>query len=378
MLEAIPRLVAEGVLVDACVTDPPYHLTSVARGQTPGSVAASKDVFLRVKSGGFMGQGWDGGDIALRPETWAAVATIMRPGAFLVAFGGTRTHHRVWCAIEDAGFVIQDTIMWMFGTGFPKRHDMLKPAYEPICLAYKPGGKRTMQINECRVELNGDYKSKANGRPSQTGLGDFYDPAVANQPDTLGRWPANVCHDGSDEVLAAFPDSAGQQGDVTGLGPSSKTNNVYGQFSGRPATKARREGEASADRRYTEEGASDFAMLPGIRRNDGASAARFFWSSKANAQDRWGSRHPTVKPVDLIAWLVALVTPPGGTFLDCFAGSGTAGMAALKTGRNAILIERDDAYAADIRERMAHYAGDGRHSLASKGRNAREQVGSLL
>ncbi len=90
-LEVIPRLVAEGVVVDAIVTDPPYHLISVARGSTPGSTAASKDVFARVKAGGFMGQSWDGGDIAFRPETWAVVASVLRPGGFLLAFGGLRS-----------------------------------------------------------------------------------------------------------------------------------------------------------------------------------------------------------------------------------------------------------------------------------------------
>jgi site-specific DNA-methyltransferase (adenine-specific) len=106
---------------------------------------------MKRLSKGFMGKTWDGGDIAFRPETWVTVSSIMRPGAFLVVFGGTRTYHRMACAIEDAGFVIQDCIMWLYGSGFPKRRDMLKPAYEPIVLAYKPGGKRTMQVDECRI-----------------------------------------------------------------------------------------------------------------------------------------------------------------------------------------------------------------------------------
>ena len=107
--------------------------------------------------------------------------------------------------------------------------------------------------------------------------------------------------------------------------------------------------------------------------DDGGTPARFFYSSKAGPEDRWGSRHPTVKPVELLKWLVPLVTPPDGIFLDCFAGSGTAGVAALATGRHAILIEREESYVADIRARMAFYAGDERHSLASRNRNARPQ-----
>src|SRR5579859_930985 len=187
MLQAIPSFVAAGVVCDACVTDPPYHLTATQKrfGAADSAPAQfGRDGAMSRLSGGFMGQQWDGGDIAFRPETWATVATILRPGAFLVAFGGTRTYHRLACAIEDGGFVIQDSILdliatdarvqrfmatlteqqvdafsqiladlqltgalaWVFGTGFPKRRDNLKPAFEPLVFAYKPGGKRTMQI----------------------------------------------------------------------------------------------------------------------------------------------------------------------------------------------------------------------------------------
>jgi hypothetical protein len=124
-------------------------------------------------------------------------------------------------------------------------------------------------------------------------------------------------------------------------------------------------------------GASDGTPC-GPQYGDTGSAARFFFSAKAGTQDRWGSRHPTVKPVDLIAWLVALVTPPGGTFLDPFAGSGTAAVAALKTGRNAILIERETAYVADIRERIAFYEGGGQHSTQAKNRNRKIDHGPLF
>jgi site-specific DNA-methyltransferase (adenine-specific) len=155
-LEAIPKLVEKGVLVDSVVTDPPYHLTATVKrfGNNESAPAQfGKDGAMKRLSKGFMGKTWDGGDIAFRPETWVTISSIMRPGAFLVVFGGTRTYHRMACAIEDAGFVIQDCIMWLYGSGFPKRRDMLKPAYEPIVLAYKPGGKRTMQVDECRIGL---------------------------------------------------------------------------------------------------------------------------------------------------------------------------------------------------------------------------------
>jgi site-specific DNA-methyltransferase (adenine-specific) len=99
------------------------------------------------------------------------------------------------------------------------------------------------------------------------------------------------------------------------------------------------------------------------------SAARYFFSAKAGRSDRWGSKHPTVKPVELIRWLMRLITPPGGTVLDPFAGSGTAVVAALAEGFDAILIEREAEYIADIEARLAFYRGEGRHSLAVRNRS---------
>jgi site-specific DNA-methyltransferase (adenine-specific) len=145
---------------------------------------------------------------------------------------------------------------------------------------------------------------------------------------TLGRWPANVCHDGSDEVVGMFPDSNGQQAAVTGYEPSSKTNAIYGQFNGRPATEPR---------------------------NDSGSAARFFYSAKADGDSRAGSKHPTVKPVDLMQWLIRLVTPKNGLVLDPFAGTGTTAEAALYEGMRCILVEKEAEYIDDIRRRLSLY-----------------------
>ena len=113
-LAVIPQLVAAGVVVDSVICDPPYHLTATTKRFSASNAAPAqygKDGAMARLSGGFMGQQWDGGDIAFRPETWATIATVLRPGGFLLAFGGTRTFHRMVCAIEDAGFVIQDSIL---------------------------------------------------------------------------------------------------------------------------------------------------------------------------------------------------------------------------------------------------------------------------
>lgn len=337
-LDAIPRLVDEGVVVDSVVTDPPYHLT--ARTSRFGKVGSAppqygKDGAMGRLSKGFMGKTWDGGDIAFRPETWATVSTIMRPGAFLLVFGGTRTYHRMTCAIEDAGFVIQDCIMWLYGTGFPKRRDMLKPAYEPIVVAYKPGGDRTMQIDECRigVEAVSTHSRGSNeawpGRPGERTVEESGRHTPQNGVDRSmkeGRWPANICHDGSDEVISAFPYSK-----TSKRNPKLDIGRTYQSVYGKPSGK-----------QYTENNTH----------GDEGSAARFFWSPKAGKKDRAGSRHPTVKPITLLDWLVPLVTPIGGTVLDPFAGTGTTGVAAENQGRNSILIEREPEYLSDIRRRF--------------------------
>ena len=263
---------------------------------------------------------------------------VLKPGGHLLAFSGTRTYHRLACAVEDAGFEIRDQIGWAYGSGFNKVGYIrdregsvvregwggaLKPAWEPIVVARKPligtvaenvqrHGTGALNIDGCRVE----------GTPEPT----RFDPAkhghegwrmdatgaeCASRASSLGRWPANVIHDGSDEVVACFPDAPGQLADASASAPSRRTQNCYGAMKRGNG----RDGEASADRRYTDSGGTNFAALPGARRGDSGSAARFFYTAKADADDRIGSKHPTVKPVDLMQYLVRLVTPRDASFL---------------------------------------------------------------
>lgn len=448
--EVMQRMIDAGERVDAVVCDPPYHLTSIvqrfgADNAAPAKSEGATGVYGRA-SAGFMGKVWDGGDVAYRVETWRLAYELLKPGGHLVAFGGTRTHHRVWCAIEDAGFEIRDTLSWMFGTGFPKSHNVaksidkaargvphggtdptsknhgkykggcsdanptgrgfgagpgqfmaeegddddrplvpeaqvwigwgtaLKPGFEPICLARKPledeltvaanvlkYSTGALNIDACRINWP-DGKPPEIGTPGWGGPakkltavpGQEGDTVERTEPNTLGRWPANICHDGSDEVVAAFPSAPGAQAPVTGDEPSASTANVYGKFK---RAASNRVGEASADRRYTDEGGTNFAMMPGERRFDSGSAARFFYSAKADADDRCDSKHPTVKPVALMQWLVRLVTPPGGLVLDPFAGTGTTGLAALREGFRAVLIEREAEYQGDIIRRFKRLRG---------------------
>lgn len=394
--------------IDSIVTDPPYALVSIVKRFGKTSQADDTDTSDRTRRGadgyarlakGFMGKEWDNGETAFATDFWAECLRVLKPGGHVVAFGGTRTYHRMACAIEDAGFEVRDMLSWLYGSGFPKSHDVakgldkkgghylgkagvpipfqsvakgqeyvrtakgapvldeakqwegwgtaLKPACEPICFGRKPligtvaanvleHGTGAINIDGCRVgtdeNLNGgtyagssrvDGVSGSMAGPLQNAIGkEFVQPT--------GRWPANIIHDGSDEVIAAFPDVGGQQGAVTGNEPTG--NGFSGDVYGYGGTAKRK---------------------PAEPRGDSGSAARFFYTAKADGDDRLGSKHPTVKPVDLMQWLCRLVTPKGGTILDPFSGTGTTGEAAFREGFNAVLIEREEEYQADIRRRMA-------------------------
>ena len=381
--------------IDAIVTDPPYHLTNKSGGPH-GKGLDSPHARSRAgaSSAGFMGMAWDGGDVAMRPETWAAALRVLKPGGYLLAFSGTRTYHRMACAIEDAGFEIRDQIGWAFGSGFPKSHNgewggtALKPAWEPICMARKPligtveanwraHGTGALNIDGCRVDVPpGDVLvefDRAVGNVSRehwrkgTCVG-------AGRPVDRGRWPANLIHDGSDEVLQAFPDAPGQIADASSSSSSRKTQNVYGAM----RRGNGRDGEASAN--CDNGGVVGFSMRPGARRLDGGSAARFFYCAKTSSEDRheglpdpgrqfkqgstlrdaenvsknrYGNHHPTVKPTNLMRYLCRLVTPAGGAVLDPFAGSGSTGKAAVLEGFNFVGIELEAEYLAIARARIA-------------------------
>ena len=375
--------------IDSVVTDPPYALVSISKrfANSPRSEATEMSAAgpYQRTGRGFMGQTWDNGQRAFSVEFWTEVLRVLKPGGHVLAFAGTRTYHRLTCAIEDACFEIRDQIGWAYGSGFPKSHNAgggwgtaLKPAWEPICVARKPligtvaqnvllHGTGALNVDGCRTvsgeNLNGGAYAKAGGRGPMAGderegaaLGMFQAGKTAGREfvSPVGRWPANLIHDGSDEVVAAFPNAPGQQGALTGREPSPTFGgDIYGKMA---------RSEASTPR------------------GDAGSAARFFYSAKADQNDRLGSRHPTVKPVDLMQWLVRLVTPPGGTVLDPFSGTGTTGEAAFREGFSAILIEREAEYQADIARRMALVlAGpDERRNATTKARGKVEHAGPLF
>lgn len=380
--------------VDSIVTDPPYGLK-------------------------FMGKAWDYEvpNVAI----WVECLRVLKPGGHLLAFASTRTQHRMALNIEDAGFELRDMITflydtnvaarelihslnaaqlklldstfgrdsmmaWMYGSGFPKSHNLegewegwgtsLKPAIEPITMARKPfmgsvavnviaHGVGALNINLCRVQWPdgivpkigtadwGGSKKKLNAVPGQEGV-----TVDRSTPNTLGRWPANVIHDGSTSVLNSFPYTKSGADNISRLSGADQLGNTGTAYNNesRPAGTTM------------------------IAYGDEGSAARFFYCAKAspaerhaglgkvphqfkqgstlrdaqNLSDRKGNHHPTVKPIDLMRYLIRLVTRRDGTVLDPFCGSGSTGVAAILEGMEFVGIEREEDYVQITRARCKH------------------------
>jgi len=375
--ESLRRLIEQGVRVHSVVTDPPYGLVSVTKRFGGDKAAPAKfgtDGAFKRASTGFMNAVWDGTGIERDPEFWSLIYDILLPGGYVLAFSSARTGHWQACAMETAGFVMHPLLGWTFGSGFPKAHNAAraidkalgvaptvvgkhkfqpatgvvyggysmcdgsitsptspeaqqwegwaygtqstKPAIEPIYMGQKPfsekngalnilkHGAGAINIDGCRVErMEGDRASgwsmsgsKESENLSMLGKNYERDP----KPDNAkGRHPANLLHDGSDDVVAMFPDG---------------NDRFFGCFP--PDTDP------------------------------------IFYHSKANKKDRAGSAHPTVKPVKLMQWLCRLITPPGGTVLDPFGGSGTTAEAARAEGFDCVLMEAEPQFIRDIKRRF--------------------------
>ena len=416
-------------------------------GQTDNlRMAALRDRLMETRA--YADVPWSGHEFQDWCRLWATECLrVLKPGGHMLAFGGTRTWHRLACAVEDAGFEIRDSIAWLYGSGWPKSLSVekaiesqlttggsssralratelggagdsylmtgknngimgetvtverkvfaatqpqaqawqgwgtaLKPAFEPVVVARKPligtvaanvleHGTGALNIDGCRVAINADadasqlrtmrrsQKAESNGWGMNQNGGDS--PQVVNP---AGRWPANLIHDGSEEVVGLFP--------VT---TSNTRNPTGGKIYGRNSLNE------SATRDTTERGFSD-----------SGSAARFFYCAKASKRDRdegcegieerksgmsngaqthgdgydkgqdiglnrvvaRRNHHPTVKPTDLMRYLCRLVTPPGGTVLDPFMGSGSTGKAAVLEGFGFIGIEREAEYVEIAKARI--------------------------
>ncbi len=333
--------------VDAIVTDPPYNI-------------------------GFMGKAWDTGH---GHGPWAEAAyRVAKPSAYLLAFGGTRTVHRMTVALEDAGWIIRDMLVWGYASGFPKSKASLKPAWEPIVMARKPGPLRMLAIDECRIptdETGGnmnragkEYRGEAGGTVYGNGRGFTADMPTTTFYDPLGRWPANIVLSdpifdggiegvvGGGETLRAWTAPSSGKYDASGYhltppegehGPLYGDTGTYSRFFLIPKA-------ARSDRE---------PVLGGLPLRDQSSTWGDIGPVEGNPRKPDNGHvtqrqnvHPTVKPIDLMRHLVRLVTPTGGTVLDPFLGSGTTALAAEMEGFPWIGIEREAEYVAIAEARL--------------------------
>lgn len=336
--------------VDAIVTDPPYGLL-------------------------FMGKGWDHAVPGV--EFWTEALRVAKPGAHLLAFGGTRTYHRLACAIEDAGWEIRDTLSWLYGSGFPKSHNgpwggtALKPAWEPIIMARKPlagtvaanvaaHGTGGLNIDGCRIGTDDDRTRPRGSFPhSDDAWGNGRLAFTESHP--AGRWPANVA---LDEDAAAMLDA--QSGDrPTSRGGATRSASIGygGSGQGPEATYYGDTGGASrffycakASRSERNAGLDELPDVPSYMVENGGKTATAANGVRYERNTVHKNGHPTVKPIALMRWLVRLVTPVDGVVLDPFTGSGTTGVAAVQEGRRFIGCEREAEYVEIARRRIAHHA----------------------
>lgn len=362
------------VSVDAVVTDPPYEL-------------------------GFMGKGWDASGIAYDVDLWREVLRILKPGGHLLAFGGTRTWHRLACAIEDAGFEIRDSIAWLYGSGFPKSLDVSK-AIDKINAdanrAYRftawmrTTGLTVTKINEATGTFMGSHYLTDKSQPAiptpelwhllrplcnevpswvdelvqrieaeREVIGTRQSTAVAFRPGEKNQPIPSIIR----ETLPATEAAARWQGWGTTLKPAHEPIVVARKpLTGTVAANVLAHGTGALNidgcrisGRWPANVVLDEDEAAALDETVDGGASRFFYVAKASSSERPnvdGVAHPTVKPVDLMRWLVRLVTPPDGVVLEPFAGSGTTLEAAITEGFRVIGVEREADYLPLILQRI--------------------------
>ena len=377
-LHVLPTLDAESV--DAIVCDPPYGLS-------------------------FMGKGWDHG--VPGEAFWREALRVAKPGAHLVAFGGTRTYHRLTCAIEDAGWEIRDCLSWLYGSGFPKSLDVSK-AFDRASGDLAPESVGFTVAGRTDANLP-DPQTKGYVRPAPvtdlarewqgwgTALKPAWEPIILARKPLIGTVAANVAQHGTGGInvdgcrigttVETWPKSRTHSAREMSRPGSTLSPDAETQLTG-PVPSGRWPANVVLDDNAA---ALLDASQKGLQKADENGPSRFFYTAKASRREREAGLegmerktvqsgmggdmptdddgqtrdrfkvtaanvHPTVKPIALMRWLCRLVTPKGGLILDPFTGSGTTGCAAVLEGFRFIGVEREPEYAAIAEKRIAHWA----------------------
>lgn len=386
--------------IDSIITDPPYGLTSITKkfGKENSAPAQfGKDGAFSRLSKGFMGKEWDGTGIEYNIDTWKKCFDVLKSGGYLLAFGGTRTYHRIACAIEDAGFEIRDCIMWLYGSGFPKSMNL------GLAIDKKNGiDNRTGNIvkgvgsNNTNSMKNGLTKSQEFARKYEervaqnewkgwgTCLKPSYEPIIVARKPFKGSLVDNVLEY---SVGGLNIDECRIETSETNRKGGATTD---GNLGWKPSTKIYNDGRFPANTILTYDETDFDEICKGFPTDKNGSASRYFYCAKASKKDRdegldnFNSKkvndgrktpidnafqrgemqrkntHPTVKPTSLMQYLVRLVSPKGATILDPFMGSGSTGKAVMyenkerESNYNFIGIELTDEYLPIADARIKH------------------------
>ena len=366
-LDVLPTLPDNSV--DSIVTDPPYEL-------------------------GFMGKKWDNSGIAYSVELWAECLRVLKPGGHLLAFGGSRTWHRMAVAIEDAGFEMRDSIAWLYGSGFPKSLDISKAIDKAAGAEREVIGQRTDGMSETAMKPDKGWNANSMGNTIDvtapatdeakkwqgwgTALKPAFEPIVVARKPLIGTVAANVLEWGVGGLNIDGSRIGRADGDNSSAGNRTATFGTQDTQSG---------GDGSGGWEQNKGGRWPANIIldeytAGLLDEQSEDVSRFFYVSKTNKKDRndglsnlpikrpdlrtstgmgtfeekgvqpQQNFHPTVKPTTLMEYLVKLVTPPNGTVLDPFTGSGSTGKAALLNGFKFIGIELTEEYLPIIEGRL--------------------------
>ena len=398
--------------VDSIVTDPPYHLTSIVkRFGKEGSAPAQfgKDGAYSRASKGFMGKEWDGGDIAFRTDVWSECLRVLKPGGHLLAFSHSRTYHRMAVAIEDAGFEIRDQIMWIYGQGFPKSHNIGKAidkiqGNEREVVGDNPNHRTTSGLLELGFQDGRESSTITKGNSDWEGWGTALKPA--HEPIVMARKPLseksiaeNVIKWGTgginidecripanweDERPPSWFNSGKSKSGEPTYGGNLKTltdstlgerlndggrfpaNIILDEEAGKVLDEQSGERGNGWKKNYGKEDYEGLQYSSSTQQcvfgggysgkntySDKGGASRFFYCPKTSKKEKGDeNNHPTVKPLKLMEYLIKLVTPKGGVVMDCFMGSGSTGVAARNLGFKFIGIEREQEYMDIAKQRI--------------------------